>query len=128
VTLVAGDGPELEWLRSFVKRQGLSDSVRLLGAVANERVQELMVAADIFFLASQWEGIALSMYGAMAFGLPVFGAELRGRRELITAECGMLVARSNEYNEAEKYARILGELLQDEGRRREMGQAGREQI
>jgi glycosyltransferase involved in cell wall biosynthesis len=128
VTLVAGDGPELEWLRSFVKRQGLSGSVRLLGAVANERVQELMVAADIFFLPSQWEGIALSMYEAMACGLPVIGADVGGQRELITPECGVLVARSNEENEAEQYARILGELLQDAGRRREMGQAGRRQV
>jgi len=32
-----------------------------------------MVAADIFFLPSQWEGIALSIYEAMAAVLPLLG-------------------------------------------------------
>jgi len=128
VALVAGDGPELEWLRAFVNKQGLEGQVRLLGAVANERVRELMAAADVFFLPSQWEGIALSLYEAMACALPVVGADVGGQRELVTPECGILVARSVEDSEAEHYAQALAALLQEPYRRQAMGQAGRRRV
>lgn len=126
--LVAGDGPDLEWLRSVVKKQGMGEQVHLLGAVSNERVRELMAAADVFFLPSQWEGIALSIYEAMACGLAVVGADVGGQRELVTPECGVLVARSDEATEVERYTEVLAGLLQDPQRRQEMGQAGRERV
>jgi glycosyltransferase involved in cell wall biosynthesis len=126
--LVAGDGPELERLRSYVEGAALRARVRLLGAVSNERVQELMAAADVFFLPSQWEGIALSMYEAMACGLPVVGADVGGQRELVTPECGVLVARSDEETEVGHYAEALATLLRNPQRRRAMGQAGYERV
>jgi glycosyltransferase involved in cell wall biosynthesis len=45
--LVAGDGPDLTWLRGFVREHGLADRITLLGAVDAERVSALMIAADI---------------------------------------------------------------------------------
>jgi len=128
VALVAGNGPDLEWLRSFVKRHELDDRVRLLGAVPNERVCELLAVADLFFLPSEWEGIALSVYEAMACGLPVVSADVGGQRELVTPECGVLVARNDEKNGAEHYAQILAELLQNARRCREMGEASRARV
>ena len=56
------------WLRQFVEQHDLR-SVRLLGAVSNQRVNELLKSADLFFLPSEWEGIALSIYEAMASGV-----------------------------------------------------------
>ena len=126
--LVAGDGPDLEWLRAFVKRHGVGNRVRLLGAVSNERVRALMAAADIFFLPSRWEGIALSLYEAMACSLPVVGADVGGQREVVTPECGVLITRSDEETEADQYAQELAGLLRDSRRRREMGQAGRRRV
>jgi glycosyltransferase involved in cell wall biosynthesis len=128
VALVAGDGPELAWLRSFVTREGLKDYIHLLGAVTSPRMQQLMAAADVFFLPSLWEGIALAIYEAMASGLPVVGADVGGQRELVTPECGVLVARSDEETEASQYADVLLELLSHAARRKEMGQAGRRRV
>jgi hypothetical protein len=87
-----------------------------------------MAAADIFFLPSKWEGIALSLYEAMACSLPVVGADVGGQRELVTPECGVLMARSDEETEAEQYAQVLAELLEDPRRCQEMGQAGRRRV
>jgi glycosyltransferase involved in cell wall biosynthesis len=126
--LIAGDGPDLEWLRSFVKKRSMNEQVHLLDAVSNERVRALMAAADVFFLPSQWEGIALSIYEAMACGLAVVGADVGGQRELLTPECGVLVTRSDEKTEAERYAEVLAKLLQGPQRCREMGQAGRTRV
>jgi glycosyltransferase involved in cell wall biosynthesis len=128
IALVAGDGPDLEWLRSFVEKQGISDRVRLLGTVSNERVGELMGAADIFFLPSLWEGISLSIFEAMACGLPVVGADVGGQRELVTPECGALLTRSDELDEAERYAEALALLLQNREQRHKMGHAGRQRV
>jgi glycosyltransferase involved in cell wall biosynthesis len=128
VALVAGDGPDLAWLRSFLRRHRLGKRVRLLGAVTPQRMQNLMAAADVFFLPSQWEGIALTMYEAMACGLPVVGADVGGQRELVAPECGILVARSNEQTEAEQYAIVLAQLLRDPQYRQHLGQAGRARV
>lgn len=128
LVLVAGDGPDLEWLRSFVRKQKISDCVRLLGTVSNDRVRELMVASDLFFLPSLWEGISLSVFEAMACGLPVVGADVGGQRELVSSDCGILMKRGEELDEAERYAEAIGLLLQDKERSRKMGQAGRRRV
>jgi glycosyltransferase involved in cell wall biosynthesis len=126
--VVAGDGPELKWLAAFVERHRLSDRIRLLGAVSHARVRELMLAADIFFLPSAWEGIALAMYEAMACGLPVVGADVGGQRELVTSDCGVLVSRDDERIEAQRYAKILEYFMEHPELCRSMGEAGRKQV
>lgn len=122
--LVAGDGPDLPWLRQFVAEQGLAERVKLLGAIPQQQMRDLLSASDVFFLPSQWEGIALSIYEAMAMGLAVVGADVGGQRELVTDACGVLIRRSDEAGEAAEYTRVLAELLADPARVRKMGRAG----
>jgi glycosyltransferase involved in cell wall biosynthesis len=126
--LVAGDGEDLPWLTNYLAKSNLTEDVRLLGAVSIEQMQRLMAVADIFFLPSQWEGIALSIYEAMASGVPVVGAEVGGQRELVTADCGVLIARSDEDTEAAQYAEVLAQVLRDPQRRSAMGLAGRKRV
>jgi len=126
--LAAGNGPEFEWLRSFVITNALRDRVRLLGEVPPPRVKLLMQASDVFFLPSAWEGVALTIYEAMACGLAVVAADTGGQRELVTPEAGVLVPRSDKETEAKQYARALTELLQSAERRRKLGQAARERV
>ena len=126
--LVAGDGPDFEWLRTFVKKNRLDRQVRLLGAVPNAEIRDLLAAADIFFLPSEWEGIALSIYEAMACGVPVVGADVGGQAELVTPECGVLIERGEEAEEARHYADILAQLLSDPERRKTLGHRARRRI
>ena len=84
-----------------------------------------MTASDIFFLPSQWEGIALSIYEAMACGLPIVGADVGGQRELVIPQCGVLITRSDEKTEVEHYAEVLAELLKNPQHSMQMGKAGR---
>lgn len=128
VALVAGDGPELRPLQAYLRLHRLEGRVRLLGALPNEQVRALMQAADIFFLPSRWEGIALTIYEAMACGLAVVGARVGGQAELVTPETGVLVDPGPEEAQAEQYARTLGELLADPVRRRTLGQAARRRV
>lgn len=128
LALVAGDGPDLAWLRRFVEEHRLDSAVRLLGGVPSRRVSELMATSDIFFLPSAREGIALSIYEAMATGVPVVGADVGGQRELVTPECGILIERADEEQEAATYARTLAGLVADAERRKSMGIAGRARV
>lgn len=128
LALIAGDGPELEWLRSFIRKHSLEGNIRFLGAIPNTHLQELMGAVDIFFLPSAWEGIALSIYEAMACGVPVVSADVGGQRELVTPDCGVLFSRSDEEIETMQYAAALAALLQEPQRRLAMGEAGRKRV
>ncbi|MGH7845185.1 MAG: glycosyltransferase [Candidatus Binatia bacterium] len=128
VAIVAGNGPDFDWLRGFAKSHELGRKILLLGTVASERIKGLMAAADVFFLPSQWEGIALTLYEAMASGLPVVAADVGGQRELVTPECGILVRTGAEQAEVQAYAGVLAELLTDPVKRRLMGSAGKARV
>jgi len=127
--LVAGDGPDRAWLEDYLARNELAGRVRVLGAVPSGRMRALLAASDVFFLPSLWEGIALSIYEAMAMGVAVLGADVGGQRELVTPECGILLPRGGgDDAEIARYADALEALLRDAPRRRELGRAARARI
>jgi glycosyltransferase involved in cell wall biosynthesis len=123
--LVAGDGPERAWVEDFARRERLT-SLRLLGAVSGERVRELMAASDIFFLPSQYEGISLALFEAMAMGLAPVTADVGGQRELLTPACGVLVRRGPR--EQQEYASALARLIAGPELRAAMGAASRRRV
>ena len=91
--LIAGDGLFGPYLQSYVRRHGLEGRARLLGAVSGERMRELLAISDVFFLPSLHEGISLAIYEAMAMGVAPVSANVGGQAELLTPECGVLIAR-----------------------------------
>jgi glycosyltransferase involved in cell wall biosynthesis len=127
--IVAGTGPDFDMLSSFVAKHDLESRVRFVGAVPPSVMYELIAASDIFFLPSEWEGIALAIHEAMAHGRVVVGADVGGQRELVTPECGVLISRGGGAEaEAERYAAVLAPLLADERVRRDMGMRSRARI
>lgn len=123
--LVAGDGEQAPWLREYLARHGLSE-VRMLGSRSNDEVAELLAISDIYFLPSRHEGISLAIFEAMAMANVVVAAAVGGQRELVTPECGCLLERGE--GEAERYAAVLAELLQDPEARQHMGQRARQRV
>ena len=138
--LVAGDGENRDALVDRLNALDLlregdepdpSRPVVMLGAVPPERMPAVMAASDVFFLPSLWEGIALSIYEAMAAGLAVVGANVGGQRELVTPETGVLLDRPADGDaaaEAERYAVALLDLLTDGRKRCSLGAAARDRI
>ena len=126
--LVAGDGSERGLLEEKRQAYQLTDKVRLLGAVAAEKMVELMAAADILFLPSQNEGISQAIYEGMACGLVTVGADVGGQAELITPECGILLLPSSPEEAPPAYAAALRALIQDPSLRQKMGLAARNRI
>jgi FkbM family methyltransferase len=124
-TLVAGDGPDLPWLKEFVERERLKQ-VRFLGALSIDDITELLALADIFFLPSQWEGIALTLFEAMAMSVVPVGAAVGGQPELVTPDCGVLVCRGP--NETGDYTQALLRLLAAPAERSRMAQTARRRV
>lgn len=126
--VVAGDGPGMPWLRSFLHRHHLDHRVRLLGAVSADRMAQLYCASDLLFLPSAWEGISLSIYEAMSTGIPIVGAAVGGQHELVTPDCGVLLPRSDARTEINAYTDVLVALLESRARMAAMGEAARRRV
>jgi glycosyltransferase involved in cell wall biosynthesis len=128
VIVVAGDGPLLTALETFVAKQGLEDCVKLLGAMPLERVAQLHHASDIFLLPSLIEGISLALFEAMAFESVPVVADVGGQRELVTPECGHLIAPGRIENELRDYAWALKQMIEQPETRRRMASASRARV
>ena len=126
--LVAGDGSLRSWVQDYIEKERLESKVRLLGDTPQHRVRELLAAGDIVFLPSENEGIALTIFEGMATGLTPVGAAVGGQPELVTPECGILIERSTEDQEAEEYAKALADLIRQPEKRRQMGINSRKRV
>jgi len=128
VVVVAGDGPLMPALRSFIKKQGLDASFKLLGAVSLERVAQLHNAADIFLLPSLIEGIALALFEAMALESVPVVADVGGQRELVNPDCGYLIPVRDPKWEFADYVIVLKHLVENPELRHEKAAASRERV
>lgn len=132
--LVAGDGEDRAFLEDFLDREGLRDRggeggcVRMLGETSGSRTAELMLASDIFFLPSMWEGIACVLYEAMAAGVAFVGADVGGHREVGTPGCAVLLPKASHEEEVRRYTGELLRLIADPAEREAMGRRARERI
>ncbi|CAG0972422.1 hypothetical protein ARNL5_01796, partial [Anaerolineae bacterium] len=85
-------------------------------------------SADILFLPSAWEGIALTVYEAMAAGCVVVGAVVGGQAELVTEGTGVLIQRSTPAQEAQEDAAILERLIAVPALRSQLGGSARARV
>lgn len=123
--LIAGDGELESWLAEFLHKKSIHGT-RLIGPHSNETIRELLAISDILFLPSRHEGIALAIYEAMAMGVVPVSADVGGQAELVTPECGVLVAPGP--GEPERYAQALERLLGDSTLRAQMAAAAKSRV
>lgn len=126
--IIAGDGPERSWIENFMADNALDARVDVLGRVTDKRMVELFQGADILFLPSEREGIALALMEAMACGMSVVAADVGGQAELVTPGTGVLLGRDTAEREAIAYAKAISELMNDPVRRADMGERARERV
>ena len=116
--LLAGAGALENAARECAERCGVSGRVHFLGVCGD--VPDLLAAADLFALASRWEGSPLAVMEAMAARLPVVATAVGEIPELVaTGVSGILVPPGD----LEKLADALATLAHDGERRRAMGEA-----
>jgi len=127
VALVAGDGEMSLAVKSRLRQLGLADRVRMLGWLGDEQLIQAMQSADLLFLPSQGEGVALVLYEAMSCGLAVVGARVGGQAELVSDDCGVLIG-PGETDQLQAYSSALYRLLRDRDLLLRMGSRARSRV
>jgi len=116
--VLAGDGPTRPAVERTVDALGLRSRVRLLGERTD--VGALLAAADLAVLASDWEGLPVSLLEAMAAAVPVVATRV-GDLDTSLGTAARLVPPGS----AAALATALGGLLDDPAARARLGGAGR---
>jgi glycosyltransferase involved in cell wall biosynthesis len=106
---ILGDGPDRAALEALAGRLGIADRVTFLGFRRNPFLH--MQAADVFVLASLWEGFANVIVEAMSMGTAVVAADCPyGPSEIIRdGETGLLVPPANAPALADAMVRLGGD-------------------
>lgn len=106
LALIAGDGVLDETMKGLAAELQQADRVRFLGFCSN--LAELMGAADLFVLASRWEGCPMAVLEAMAMALPIVATNVGGVPELIEdGQSGLLVPAGDGAALSQAMSRLL---------------------
>jgi glycosyltransferase involved in cell wall biosynthesis len=120
--LLVGDGILRADLERRAREMGILDRFVFAGLVSPDKVPEWVQAMDVAVHTSVREGLARVIPQASAVGKPVVGFALDGTPEAIEDGVSGFLARP--YDARDVAERVL-QILDDEPRRRAMGEAGR---
>jgi glycosyltransferase involved in cell wall biosynthesis len=92
---IAGDrnrDPETtQRLEATIDRLDLTGRVQLTGAVSSSELSAIYAAADLFVLASRFEGYGMAYTEALAHGVPVVGTRAGAIPDTVPVSAGVLV-------------------------------------
>ena len=123
--VIVGAGPELNKFQELIDNLSLKNNVKLAGPVLNndESKKVYYQLADLFVsVSSVEEGFGISYLEAQASGLPVIASKLGGSAEAILDQKTGILVQSNNLSEIKQ---AIFDLLSNEKKRQEFGQAGR---
>jgi glycosyltransferase involved in cell wall biosynthesis len=103
---IAGEGPQLPFLKDLARTLGVADRVEFTGALTREGVRDAMARADLFVLPSFAETFGVVLIEALATGLAVIATRCGGPESFVTPELGMLVEPGDVSGMAQALRRI----------------------
>jgi len=110
------DRETVKHVRQEIQKAGLTERVTLAGETASRtRLNVYYDRADLFVLATEYEGYGMAVAEAIASGLPVISTRTGAIPQLVGRDAGILVPRGN----VDMLARVLERVL---GERRLLGQ------
>lgn len=112
----------LNKIKQRIKQANVSKDVIFAGQ--REDIPVLLSLMDVFVLPSYQEGMAISPLEAMAMELPVVATNIRGCKEEITFETGLLVPVQN----VDKLVIAIKQILENPTQSKAMGIAGRKRV
>ena len=104
-----GGGSQLYALKSFVKKNNLTNHVTFEGSVPKEIVYKYLRQSNIYILMSNNEGLPISIIEAMRSELPIISTKVAGIPELVSNNYNGLLIEPNVFqltellNNIEKY-------------------------
>ncbi len=122
VLWLAGDGSRRDELEKRAADLGVADRVRFLGNRCD--VPDLLAAADVTVLTSDWEGMPVAVLESLAAGRPVVATDVDGVRQALAGGGGVVVPRQDPV----ATAAALRSLMRDPRTRAELGEVGRASV
>jgi len=123
--VIGGAGAEREALEALRAELGLGERVTFLGRVPDDRLPDLLRAADLFVLPTRsMEGFGMVTIEALACGTPVVATDTGGTPEILAPIDPALLAAPNP----DAMASAIERLLRDATLRRELGARGAESV
>jgi glycosyltransferase involved in cell wall biosynthesis len=92
-----------------IARYKLGSQIVALGAVSPQRLAALYAEADLFVLASHFEGYGMAYAEAVAHGLPVIGTSAGAIPDTVPPDAGLLVAPGDIPALALALRRVVGD-------------------
>ena len=109
-------------LDADIARFKLGNRIAVLGAVSPERLAELYAVADLFALASRFEGYGMAYAEAVAYGLPIIGTNAGAISETVPTSAGVLVPP----DDSRAFAVALRAVIENPDRRHRLAMGARE--
>jgi glycosyltransferase involved in cell wall biosynthesis len=125
--IAGGDASRGGEYRALVERLvaelNLGEHVRFVGRLDGDEVTRFLTSLDLFVSASRSEAFGMAMVEALACGVPVVATATEGATGIVEeGVTGSLVP----VGDVRALAATVAALLEDEGRRRELGAQARE--
>jgi len=122
---IAGDGPQMDALKSLAQELGIADRVTFLGWQSQADLIKQYQRANLFLFPSRHEGMPNALLEAMASGLPVIASRIAGNEELVVdGETGILVPSED----VDALRTAIRKLMTDIPLRQQMGHASRRRV
>lgn len=116
------DQTAINQAKQRIKQAGLCKDVIFAGK--RDDIPLCLSIMDIFVLPSYWEGMAVSPLEAMSMELPVIASDIRGCREELTPETGILIPS----HEVAPLVKAIELLLNNKSKAKAMGVEGRKHV
>ena len=108
-------------LDADIAHHALGDRIVVRGEVSAQHLEKLYVDADVFTLASRFEGYGMAYAEAIAHGLPVVGTSAGAIPDTVPRGAGILVAPDNPA----AFAQALRRVIEDPNERLRLRTAAR---
>jgi glycosyltransferase involved in cell wall biosynthesis len=120
--LFVGEGNLRADLEKRAEELKVSDRVRFVGMVENDRIPEYLAAADLYATTSRSDSASLGLLEAMAMSIPVVASDIPANREWVAdGQSGWLFPVAKP----ESLAQALQKAAADEKNRQELALRGR---
>jgi glycosyltransferase involved in cell wall biosynthesis len=104
---IIGNGPLGPSLKALAVQLGIAERVRFIPAVPHTEIQRRYAEADLFAIATRYEGFCIPVLEAMAAGLPVVASAVPPIQEVLNG-AGYAVEHTPE-----RFREAIGILLKD---------------
>lgn len=116
--VLVGDGPERERIEEMIRRNGLADQVRLLGARPHDEMPGILSSAELAVFPSHMEATSVAALECMACEVPVAASRVGGLPEIVDRDVGDLFEARDPSDLARVVVGLLeAEDLEERGRR-----------